>query len=349
MNYQALQGNIVKDKARILDFWAKNQDKSLDGKFSWMYENNPYGLPCIWLIEIADTGELVGMGAIFPRPIMINGKEYLAGILGDMLVHKAHRTLGPALLLQKSMLGSLRNGTYDLVFGFPNKNAEVVLRRVGYVCLGRISRSVRVIRSESYLRRNPLLAPISKPLSHVVDLMLRLGRGRATHYSSHYRIAEDYTVFDERFNELWRRKERCLRIVPARSSEYMTWKFRDDPDDTNHVFAIFIKDSSLLLGCMIYRAVGKSIEIREFIAADEMAAQAMMIMFFDRIKDRGMESVFINHIENETFTRQVRKLGFHPGSSGRNIYLHVSDGLKAEGDVLLDHEQWLLVGSDEDT
>lgn len=349
MIYQAARGDISTDKERILEFWRKNHDKSFAKKFDWMYERNPFGKPHIWFIELADSKELVGMGVIFPRHLEINGIRYAAGILGDMLVHKAHRSLGPALLLQKSILRSLEEGGFELIYGFPNKNAEIILRRSGYVCLGRLARSVLVLRSESYLKRISYLAQISKPFSLIIDFFIKIRNDWNFRHDSKYLISEDYSVFDERFEDLWRKKNELLSIVPVRTSQYMKWKFRDDPDDKNYVFALLSQDALELKGCVIYRIVGQRIEIREFIVANEFDEGALMSLFIKRIKVYNPINIFVSHIENKTLAMAFGKMGFRPGVSRRNAYIITADNPAIDKAMCLQKDNWMLMGSDEDT
>jgi hypothetical protein len=93
-------------------------------------------------------------------------------VLVDMAVRPEHRTLGPALQLQKGLLAeSLR--TVDFLYGFPNPKAAPVFQRAGYRPLGRMQRHVRVLRPSGYLdRRMP--AAVARILAPLADIGLRI-------------------------------------------------------------------------------------------------------------------------------------------------------------------------------
>jgi hypothetical protein len=68
-----------------------------------------------------------------------------------MAVSPQHRTLFPALLLQKS-LRETGLQDHECLYGFPNAKAAPVFQRAGYRKLGMMTRYVRVVRTAPYLR-----------------------------------------------------------------------------------------------------------------------------------------------------------------------------------------------------
>jgi hypothetical protein len=82
-----------------------------------------------------------------------------------MAVLPAHRSLGPALVLQQGLMEAAAS-RFDLVYGFPNPKAAPVFKRVGYVQMADMVRHARVLRHARYLeRRMPrALARLAGPL-----------------------------------------------------------------------------------------------------------------------------------------------------------------------------------------
>ena len=153
MSYQVVQADIERDKGTILRFWRENSPKSLDSKYRWIYENNPAGKPMVWMIRHVESGECVGITALFPRRMSTRNGTVLAGVAGDLFVNEKHRTLGPAVKLLRSTLTAVHEGKVDLIYTFPNKAADGVVRAAGYRRLGKLVRLVKVLRTARYFHK----------------------------------------------------------------------------------------------------------------------------------------------------------------------------------------------------
>ncbi len=350
MSYQIVQADLVVDKAKILAFWSDNHPKSLVEKYTWMYENNPFGRAQVWLLVSDESAEIVGMGAIFPRQFVMNGHCYKAGVLGDFLVHKAHRSLGPALQLQKSILNVLNDNELALLCGLPNQKAELIMRRAGYVKLGTMMRIVKVIRSESFLARFKIPKFLRRTAASVLDLALKAIAIETWRSNKKFIVHEDYSIFDDRFDALWDKKEKTYKNTFKRSAAYMKWKFQDDPDDTNYIYALSTRDANELVGCVVYRYCGDAIEIREFIAADgDQAGDDLMALFLQKARAANPISVYINVLDKTVLSHWLKRFNFWRGSAGRNVYYGAGSQLQGGAEQIAQQKNWLLMVSDEDS
>src|SRR3546814_17963935 len=97
-------------------------------KYDWFYRQCPYGAPLTLLLRHEASGEWVGVASAGPRQMVFGGRRVSAGVLVDLAVLPAHRSLGPALTLQTALMeaGAKR---FDLLYGFPNPKAAAVFRR----------------------------------------------------------------------------------------------------------------------------------------------------------------------------------------------------------------------------
>ena len=85
-------------------------------------------------------------GAPGREPFWLGGQRIEAGVLVDLAVSPAHRTLFPALLLQKSLLAAGLEAR-EVLYAFPNQKAAAVFQRAGYRHIGLMTRYVRVLRT----------------------------------------------------------------------------------------------------------------------------------------------------------------------------------------------------------
>ena len=96
-----------------------------------------------------------------------------AGLFADFTVDKAHRTVLPALMLQRA-LAEYAQKHFDVAYAYPNDAAVGIFSRIGYEVLGRAGRYVRVLRSADYLRRAIPMAPVAAAVSVAADLGLNI-------------------------------------------------------------------------------------------------------------------------------------------------------------------------------
>lgn len=166
------------ERDRVLAVWegTLGEHSRMSAKFGWFYEQSPTGMPLAllleWRADADSAAQVIGVATAGRRQFQCGNQSLSAGVLVDMAVRPEHRTLGPALQLQKGLLAeSLR--TVDFLYGFPNPKAAPVFQRAGYQRLGRMQRHVRVLRASGYLgRRFP--AAVAAILAPFADVALRI-------------------------------------------------------------------------------------------------------------------------------------------------------------------------------
>jgi hypothetical protein len=168
---------VHRDRAPLLKLWRGNLGTVVRWaeKYDWFYLACPWGEPMVRVLRHAATAEWVGVAAVGPRRVRWNGREIRAGLLVDMAVDASHRSLGPALMLQRAVLEDALS-VFDLVYGFPNPKAIPVVKRVGYKKLADMVRCSRVLRHGPYLRRL-LPAPLAALAGSLIDVVDRLVDG----------------------------------------------------------------------------------------------------------------------------------------------------------------------------
>ena len=152
MEFRITEADLAQDKEDILAFWRENFPGWPEKKYLWFYESNPCSQALCCTIRETETGSLIGSAAVFPRRFIVQGEACIGGINGDLAVHKNHRLLGPALTLQRTILSASKGKAIDFVYGYPNKKAEPVLKRIGYKVIGNSTRLVRVLRSQNKVK-----------------------------------------------------------------------------------------------------------------------------------------------------------------------------------------------------
>ena len=349
MGYCVIKADLKKDKETILAVWEKNSPGVLSNKFDWIYQNNPTGPAHVWLVRHDPSGEYVGVTAIFCRKFVVNGSLLIGGIAGDLLVSPEHRAAGPALMLQRNASLAIKEGTVDFIYGFPNKAAEPIFKRIGYALLGDRVRLVKVLRTALYISQFTGNRYAGMVLGPLADVALRAASREVWRPPSKDYICEEVREFDGRFEQLWKNANMECPIAGERSREYLQWKFVRTVRAENTILAVFDVGRKNVEGYLIYRHQGDSIEIRDFlIASNSRALNALIACLFCRARSSRVTSIELALLRSSKVHAMLRKFGFMERKDPHHIYLRCSDTVTKLFPAIWDPEQWRLFQSDDD-
>src|SRR5260370_15911816 len=122
---------ISSGKIALSEFLSKYLSRGADEqRYTWMYMDNPEGPARAWIATPSHSREMIGVAAAFPRRMLHSGKEVRGWVLGDFSIHPDHRTLGPALALQRACLEGLSTGEESFCLDFPSDAMLAVYKRL---------------------------------------------------------------------------------------------------------------------------------------------------------------------------------------------------------------------------
>ena len=175
-------------------------------RYAWLYEAGPASA----LLLHSGNDQVVGSTGLMRRNLCVFGEMLPAGQAIDLNVDHDHRTIGPALELQRAVIDAVSDGELGLVYGFPNRRSEAVLRRVGYQVLGEVDRWLKPLSCRAAIRRFcPRL--LSQAVAPLVDPLLRLGSRETFCRRPPGVRVEQLDDFDPRFDRLW---EKATGLFP---------------------------------------------------------------------------------------------------------------------------------------
>lgn len=226
--YQVEVGSPERDRDRILALWARCGFTSESGndaaRYDWFYLRNPAGAGRVYLLSASGSGELVGAVGAGTRTLSAgpSGQALRASVLVDFVVHPAHRTLYPALKLQRFA----RDQEYRdaaLVYGIPAEKAVPVMVRLGAALRIPSRHYAALICSATYLER---LAPrwLAHALGPAVDRLRRwLGPRRSARGATGSRWLE---AVPPGIDALWERARAAGECVMGEhSTAFLEWRF----------------------------------------------------------------------------------------------------------------------------
>jgi hypothetical protein len=246
--------NLNSEQAELLDVLQTN----LPGlphtrRFQWLYQDNPAGPAQSWFVHEESTSKIVGVASLFPRVLWVGETTQRCGQVGDFAINISHRSLGPALLLQRATFQPVTGG--DLAFCYdcpPHDRGLSTFRRLGIKINCRMHRFARPLKIDRQLTRWLGPGRVNTSMATLGNRLLSL-RSPYTPYRGDLDITIYAGRFDEEFTLLDRRSgSGCIRS--RRTADDLNWRYRDDPLQQYHVLTA--RQKGELVGCAIYLMTG---------------------------------------------------------------------------------------------
>lgn len=363
---RARPADVRQDLERL---WGANLqvDGGVAAKYEWLYRDAPFAAEAVFVLRAGD-GPPVGTAGVGVRTFQLDGDVrtlHTAGLLADLAVDKAHRSVGPALAMVREVK-AYATGAHALAYGFPNQLAQGVFKRAGYQALGTITRYARPLRHAGYadrieerdLARVPealrgrLLAAAKVPalarLGGAAFDAVQLARGApaAASAAARLRLDHDDEAPDGHFDDLWARARGEYRVVAARSARFLAWRF-PPAAGRSWLRAVDRRTGKL-------RAYA-TIELQDGTAhlRDLFGHHDDVIALLDRLPialyRAGATSASIRYLGAPWLANAIMARGFAARQSDRMIAVATGAGLPAgAASSVLDPEAWHLTDADED-
>ncbi|HEU4407756.1 MAG TPA: GNAT family N-acetyltransferase [Polyangiaceae bacterium] len=354
MPYATRDLDLAADREALARLWAGNMhDPAIAGvtqeRIRWLYERNPEGPPTTVVVEDQGRDGVVGCASLVPRRVRLGGREARVGVASDLAVDRRHRFAGPALMLQRALLEAAKRERYDFIWGYPNKNALPIIKRMGYTLVGESTSWVRPLRTGAFLQRvtAPALAGLGAP---VLDAALGLAEGAASlalafgHEGAHLGPA------DARFDALWERGRGAHDITGVRDAAFLRWRYDEFPSARHYTFGLASRRSGALAGFVTYRGLGGGRAHVADLFCEQPARQleALLLCFVRVLRSAGYASVALDLIADEGLSARLRRLGFLRRPQARSFVIHPLGLAGGELEAVTDPRRWHIIDGDLD-
>ena len=346
--YAVVEADLEKNRDEILAIWKRNLSTAHESRYSWMYEKNQTGgAVSAWMVR-APRGDVVGTTGMLRRNVMVGNHRLIAGQVIDMVVDKTHRTAGPALMLQRAVIDLPDSNSIGFLYGFPNKESEIVLARAGYRVLGVFHRWTKPLRSEYKFSDSSLARMPMKWIFFVVDAAMKALSGEF-HSRKHGDLRiEVKDSFDVRFDSLWVQASRNCHIMGERSATYLSWRFGNKLREDHRVFCVS-QTNGALLGYAVYQLIDRRIDIVDFCATDLDSIDTLFIEFIRHWRAEDVYSISVTYLGSKAVTQRLRRIGFYKRPSNEHVVVYV--GTRAAEPfkhAVLNKDLWHLTVADKD-
>src|SRR5437773_3037717 len=235
------QADLVGDRQVVLDLVRDNlTDEATVERYEWLYRKNPDGDGKAWIASDEASGETVGIASAYPRLMQVAGEQVTCWNLGEFAVSASHRSLGPALRLQRACLGPVLEGTVAFSYDNPNEGFLAVYRRLGIPVTAQVARYLKPLRVDRRLARWIRSRMIARPLSLLGNGLLRL-RDVPLRVGRRFEIRPHEGPFDMRITHLHERVSRRYTVYGGRRAEYLNWRYRENPLHRSQVLTAWYK------------------------------------------------------------------------------------------------------------
>jgi len=313
--YLVRRARLEVDRQAIVSIWRGNlgDPARADHKFDWFYVRSQTGQPLTFVLEwsggeTGGTADIVGVAAAGRRQFQLDDQPITAGVLVDMAVVPQHRSLYPALLLQKTLLEAGME-SFPVLYGFPNPKAAAVFHRAGYRMVGKMVRYVRVVRSKRYLVKwLPRWA--AAPVGAVLDRLMLVRRVFGTSDSGRFRL-DWHDAVPPATESLSSAPVEGGILHGCRTDEFLAWRFANDAQRQYGRISVLIDEESEEIGYWVTEAVDEVLYLRDCSASllEGPRCKAVWSQLFREARRGKFSSVSFECLAPESFRNTLEECG----------------------------------------
>lgn len=219
---------LTNDRQEMIEILKRNFGPIQEPRFDWRHTDNPAGESWSWFIYDKSKNVTVAMATVFPRHMRVNGKRVRAGQVGEFAVEAPYRSLGPAVLLQRTTFEPVNSG--ELAFCYdctPHDEGMSTFVRLGMRPSCEVIRYALPLRSNEYFAKRIGNGAWTKPLIAGTNLLLRARRKKAR--ASGLEIRRHESPFGAEFTRLDEVASASATVRSSRHATDLNWRYVQDP------------------------------------------------------------------------------------------------------------------------
>ncbi len=203
-------------------------------RFHWLYQQNPAGAALTWGVYEQGSENFVGVTSLFPRIMWINGSMQRCGQVGDFAINVTHRSLGPALLLQRTTFTPVDQEQLTLCYDCPpHERGLSTFRRLKMSANCQMYRYARLLRVNRLIEKRLGSGVASATVSLVGNVVLNIWT-RRWQTTAGLEILHHEGAFGDEFSVLDEQRKN-KGIHSRRAAADLNWRYREDPLHTYQV------------------------------------------------------------------------------------------------------------------
>jgi len=339
--------DLPSERDALLDVLQRNlRDFPHAKRFDWLYNRNPVGRGRSWFACQQGTDKVVGVASVFPRAVWLGKAVKICGQVGDFAVDSDHRSLGPALALQRATLEPVDQGSLAFCYDCPpHEQGMATFHRLKMEKSCDMHRYAMPLRIEGWLDRvlglrGPLSVPIALAGNWALKLLTRSpcrldGSEISFHAGS---FGEEFSSLDEEVGGA----ENTIR--GRRRLEDLNWRYREDP---LHDYRVLVaRRAGRLLGFVIYTVSQQSAHIVDlFGRLSQNVGLCLLEAAVEDARSCGVRSVDVLLSDGNDDGSLLQKAHFRHRSSAERVVAYATPGSEARA-FLDEGPRWVLHRAD---
>ncbi|MEK6287225.1 MAG: GNAT family N-acetyltransferase [Acidobacteriota bacterium] len=334
------------DREQVIQLMGKIYPGDMAARYDWLYTDNPHGRALSWLAIERASGEAVGCTSIFPRKVMVLGRERVGGIGGDCFIEPRVRRQGLATALHAVSFAQMRERGVDFMYGPPTRNNLGALVKAGSHLVTNYKRWVRPLTSRGAYRAAFSRMP-TKGQANLANIPIRVLDRLTRSNARGYTLEEinDFGDFGAEFDVMFQRASTAHPVACRRDCSYLAWRYLAAPARSQTPLAV--RQNGRLEGFVAIERAGEFAAIADlFSAPDAKLMDAILQLAIENAAAAGCSSIEISLTQDSALARRVRRHGFI-GREERGFQVAVADE-DPQRDVLLKAQSWHFTEADQD-
>jgi len=223
--------SLEKDREEMIALLTRNFGPIQEERFAWRHIENPAGVCWSWFAFDSNGSSRktpVAIVTVFPRNMRVGSKRVRGGQVGEFAVDATHRSLGPAVQLQRLTFTPVDSG--DLAFCYdctPHDRGMSTFMRLGMRPNCEVYRYALPLRCEPYVAKKLGSGLWTRPLVAFGNFVLRARNARSR--AAGLEVQEFKGRFGEEFDHLDGAVPSTEVIRASRAAQDLNWRYRRDP------------------------------------------------------------------------------------------------------------------------
>lgn len=336
----------------LVRLWHDNLEMRGDprNKFQWYYRDNPLGPASAFLLRHKTDDEaetaVVGSCGVGTRHVYVDGRKLTAALFADFTVDKGHRTLMPALMLQRALC-EFATTSHDMAYAFPNDAAVGIFNRIGLKTLGRARRYVKILRSRAVLERTLKNRAVAATAAVFADAALS-GRDRVQSLGGGYRF-EWFADPDERFDRLWDAVHPRWKIIGERNSAFLRWRFTRRPGLPGRLAALVHRRDGHIgaYAAVVEKDPGDAL-VADFLALSDGHLTRLLQRLGPALARERCTRAVTYFLGPPTIDAALERAGFQFRNDAKFVIVGAREGAHPDTERLARAEDWYITEADRD-
>jgi GNAT superfamily N-acetyltransferase len=316
-------------------------------RYDWLYKRNPHGAVRVWL-AIDEKGEVIGSAAAFPRALDMSQRKTFGWVFGDFCVSDKHRSLGPAVALQRALLQAADAGGVPVSYDFPSTAMTAVYKRLKMQPAAQMIRMAKLLRVNRKVGEHVRNETLANAISSVGNIFLSAISSRPK-FRRGIKVSLLESSCGPEFDLLDERSTGRYGLCVQRSSDYLNWRYLENPYKKHQLMTA--KRDESLLGFVVFSQNGQGGEIVDvFGEDDELVIGRLISEVVELFRRSGVITVSAELIGSHPWTEVFKKLGFYPRESKPFIvYAPAETRSPLTNNGALVDQSWFITGGDRDS